>query len=202
MWATPVLLPDRFSTVLIPLQMAAVVAVTFKTLVVSRRKQFLYMTLAGLALGIDLVFRLAAWRLPLEATGTVLIATVWALFFGFSVVLVSQSIFASHKVTLDTVVGGICVFLMMGYFWFAVYAVIMLVNPDAISGPEGRPEAMDLMYFSMVTLTSLGYGEFVPVSDAAKLAANWEAIVGVLYPAIFIAKLVNSFHDDNPGSDS
>ncbi len=194
-WFTIGLVPRSIAGTLVPIQMAAVVAITFKTLVVSRRKQFLFISLAGLALGADLVFRLVRIKLPLEDSATIMLATIWALFFGFAVVLVGESIFASQKVTFDTVVGGICIFLMLGYLWFAIYGVLYLISPGAIAGPESRVSEFDLMYFSFTTLTTVGYGEFVPVTAAAKVAANLEAVVGVLYPAIFIAKLVNSFHD-------
>ncbi|MGK7910549.1 MAG: potassium channel family protein [Synechococcus sp.] len=193
MWFTFGLLPRDFAGIVVPVQMASVVAVTFKTLVVSRRKQALYIMLAALALGGDLILRLLDFKLPYERPSSIILATIWAIFFGFSVILIGQSLFQHHVVTLDTIVGGVCIFLMLGSFWFAVYGVLMLLSPDAISGPDGSISDFDLMYFSFTTLTSLGYGEFVPVSIAAKIASNLEAVVGVLYPAIFIGKLVNSF---------
>ncbi|MEO0355288.1 MAG: potassium channel family protein [Cyanobacteria bacterium P01_A01_bin.3] len=185
------------------IQITAVVAITFKTLVASNRKQNLYLLLAGITLGLDLVYGLLKDNsFPMSGLSGALLSGTWAVFFVFSVVLVGQSLFASSKVTLDTVMGGICIFLMLGYLWFAIYGLLMAISPDSFQGPDGALSDFDLMYFSFTTLTTVGYGEITPVTRIAKVAANLEAIVGVLFPTIFMAKLVSSYQRDKSDSDS
>ena len=173
--------------------MISVVFITVETLIVTRRRH-LYMTMAGIAFGVDLLYEWASQLdLPLETHADLILASIWMVFFGLSIVLVTQSLFGRQKVTLDTVIGGICIFLMLGYFWYLVFVLLTLVNPNAFTGPAGIPSSFDLIYFSFTTLTSLGYGEITPVSRMAKVATNLQAICGVLYPAIFIARLVNDY---------
>ncbi len=172
----------------------SVVLITLDTLVVSRRLRIFYISIASSAFGVKLLYYWASrLELPLETSAQLILATIWTIFFGLSIVLVIQSIYGVQKVTLDTVMGGICVFLMLGYFWYLIFAILMILNPNAFTGPDGIPDNFDLIYFSFTTLTSLGYGEFTPVSRMAKVTSNLEAVCGVLYPAIFIARLVNDY---------
>ena len=174
--------------------MASVILITLDTLVVSRRLRIFYISIASLAFGVNLLYDWASrLELPLEASAQLILASVWTLFFGISIVLMLQSLFGAQKVTLDAVIGGICIFLMLGYFWYSIFAILMILNPNAFTGPDGIPDNFDLIYFSFTTLTSLGYGEFTPVSRMAKVTSNLEAVCGVLYPAIFIARLVNDY---------
>ena len=176
------------------IMMFSIVIVTLKTLMFSRRFRNIYLFIAVITFGVDLLYDLAnTFNLPLSGTAQVLLSTSWMLFFGLSIILVSKSIYTTHKVTFDTVIGGICVFLMLGFFWGLLFIILSLIYPGSFSGPNGIPSPFDLMYFSFTTLTTLGYGEFTPVSRIAKLTSVFEAICGVLYPAIFISALVNSY---------
>ena len=65
------------------------------------------------------------------------------------------------------------------------------VNAFSYSG-ETIEQPFDLLYFSFTTLTTVGYGDILPVSSIAKVFANLEGMLGVLFPAVFIAKLVGS----------
>ena len=191
------LFPRPVADPLVSLTMTSIVAVTLQTLMV-RRQRYLYLSMAFLALGLDFLYSLASrLDLPLKETFHFFIGFVWLLFIGLSIVLVAQSIFTRSNVTLDTVIGGICIFLMLGYFWFIIFGVLSLLNPNAVAGPNDTTDTFDLVYFSFTTLTTVGYGEFTPVTRMAKVAANLESIVGVLYPAIFIARLVNTYQQQN-----
>jgi len=74
-----------------------------------------------------------------------------------------------------------------------LFTLIASLEPNALSGIriEENPElASKLIYFSFVTLTSTGYGDIVPVSPLARSLANVESIIGQLYPATLLARLV------------
>jgi len=94
-------------------------------------------------------------------------------------------------------------FLLMGVMWAFIFTIIMRSDPRAFSsgGVRGPMPFMDVMYFSFITITTLGYGDILPVSRAARTAALLEAIIGQLFIAILIAKLVGVYpqHRDDQG---
>jgi hypothetical protein len=84
------------------------------------------------------------------------------------------------------IVGGICIYLLIGILWTVLYGLVRTWNPDAIVLREGA----SLFYFSFTTLTTLGYGDITPAVKLAQDLAIMEAITGQVYLAIFIARLV------------
>ena len=105
-------------------------------------------------------------------------------------------IFNSKKVTGDTVKGGISIYLMIGILWYMFYELILLIDVDAFSIQIENLETYKLVYFSYTTLTTLGYGDISPLNKLAMALANLEAIIGQMYPAIFIARLVTLYDND------
>jgi ion channel len=92
--------------------------------------------------------------------------------------------------------ASVSLYLMLGVAWFAIYNVINIVQPGSFT-EGGVPLPFDvhwstILYFSLTTLTSLGYGDIVPVKPAARMIATLEAASGVLYLAITVARLVAS----------
>jgi hypothetical protein len=98
------------------------------------------------------------------------------------------------------IIGAIVAYLVIGLVWALVYGFIEVVEPGSFtiadniaawveSDPADKPFSV-FIYFSFVTLTTLGYGDVTPVSDAARNLAWLEAMVGQLYLAIMIAGLV------------
>jgi hypothetical protein len=90
--------------------------------------------------------------------------------------------------------GGIAGYLLIGYTWVYVYQLLLQIVPAAIyfengmSGLSRQPN--DLVYFSFITLTTVGYGDVHPVHPVVRSMAVAEALVGQLYVAILIASLV------------
>ncbi len=97
----------------------------------------------------------------------------------------------------DTIYGGICVYLLLGYLWSDLYAITELFSPGSFSFSAGELTLVsmkgELNYFSFVTLATLGYGEITPVSALARTLAILEAVIGQMFVAVFIARLVG-FH--------
>ncbi|MHC4239302.1 MAG: potassium channel family protein [Planctomycetota bacterium] len=109
-----------------------------------------------------------------------------AAFVTITIVALMVNMFRAHRVTPDMIVGGICIYLLIGILWNVLFELVLIWYPDAIALREGA----SLFYFSFTTLTTLGYGDIVPVSKFAQVLANMEAITGQVYLAIFIARLV------------
>jgi voltage-gated potassium channel len=123
------------------------------------------------------------------------------LFLLYTTVTVLLSVFAEETVTMDTLSAALCVYLLMGYIWGSLYGLIYLLAPGAFHLPMGWTPAkeqgiatdvpMNLMtYFSFTTLTTLGYGDVLPISGAARAAVILEAVLGHFYLAVLVARLV------------
>ncbi len=123
-------------------------------------------------------------------------------FLTMAIVIINREIFTVKKVNVDTIKGGISIFLLIGFLWALFYSTIYILNPNAFSSSI---ETIDLFgsmfYFSFTTLTTLGYGDITPTSDLARTLANFQAIVGMLYPSIFIARLVGLYTADEMSQD-
>lgn len=107
-------------------------------------------------------------------------------FIGMTIVLLMGSMFKKEKVNADTIIGGICVYLLIGIFWALIYIFLNNLENDIMVFKEGA----SMFYFSYSTLTTLGYGDVVPKGNFAMMLANFEAIAGQVYLTIFVARLV------------
>jgi hypothetical protein len=115
------------------------------------------------------------------------------------IVATCKAVLFGGRVDLNKIYGAICIYLLIGIAWSALYSMVDGINPDAFRGlsaerSEGR--LSELVYYSFVTLTTLGYGEIVPVSAMARVLAYFEAILGQMYIAILIASLVGLYLAD------
>jgi hypothetical protein len=126
--------------------------------------------------------------------------TVTAAFMMFIAAVILYDLLDQDRVTADTIFGGITIYLLIGILWVVLYSAVEFNEPGSFLMPGGSAEggllehnalrAPRLFYFSFVTLTTLGYGDVAPLSERAQALAVGEAIVGQLYIAIFIARLV------------
>jgi hypothetical protein len=107
-------------------------------------------------------------------------------FVAMTIVLLMGSMFRREKVNVDTILGGICVYLLIGILWALMYILLNDLENGVIVFKEGT----SLFYFSFSTLTTLGYGDIVPKGNFAMMLANFEAIAGQVYLTIFVARLV------------
>lgn len=165
-----------------------------RTFYLQKRAFYFYIVIAGLAFISDCIYILFTQSSYHRLIPALMADSIYIGFLILSIILMLRKLFESTKVTIDTIVGGICVFLLIGDLWFLFYSGIYLFYPDAFTYVGGRIQTFDLLYFSFTTLTTVGYGDVTPVSQLAKVVANFEAIIGVIYPAIFISRLVGGYH--------
>ncbi|HEY3404687.1 MAG TPA: potassium channel family protein [Ohtaekwangia sp.] len=113
----------------------------------------------------------------------------------YIIALIVGQIFASQMITSHSIAGGVAVYIALGHVCSSLYLTIYLIQPDAFQY-GGNPIPSDdagrqLSYFSFVTLTTLGYGDITAVNPIARIVVMLEALLGQIFPAIFIAKLVS-----------
>lgn len=107
-------------------------------------------------------------------------------------IAVGINVFGAGRALRDRIFGAIVLYLLLGLIWAFVYAVVDLFAPGAFAGRSKTDVgATDWVYFSFVTLTTVGYGDIVPVSRIVRSLCILEALVGQLYPAVIIARLVS-----------
>lgn len=118
------------------------------------------------------------------------------LFSTGSAVIAAKHVFGASKVDRNLLFGAMCVYLLMGLIWAILYGVIFQFLPGSFHGMEGvnGKAPMDtLLYYSFVTLASLGYGDITPIEPLARTLAYMEAISGQFYIAVMLAGLVGLF---------
>ena len=119
---------------------------------------------------------------------------------GVAVMILAQVV-QERQVTMHVVNGAICAYLIMGLAWAFLFSLVEDVRPGSFHLPailtqEGQTAPFELqriqlfLYYSLVTLTTLGYGDVTPVSYPARNLSVVEAILGQLYIAVLIARLV------------
>jgi len=111
--------------------------------------------------------------------------------------LILGQIFREGPTTSHRIMGAVAVYLIIGMIWSVAYYLVALWIPGAFSiqGPiapgDGEPLQSQLFYFSFVTLTSIGYGDIAAVHPIVRMLVILEGVVGQLFPAILIARLVS-----------
>ena len=100
--------------------------------------------------------------------------------------------FSSGVVTVDRVMGAVALYLLFGFAWASAYDIVAWRIPGAFAGNGIQGTDADRwVYFSFMTMTTAGYGDIVPVAEPARASAVLQALVGQLYPAIVLARLVS-----------
>jgi len=120
-----------------------------------------------------------------------------AVFLGFAVAVILSNIFAGERITADGVLGAVCGYLLAAGAWANVYAFVELTLPGSFNVGAAFKEFSEwqgqkalLNYFSVVTLTTMGYGDITPVRSPATALAMLEAVFGQFYIAVVVAQLV------------
>ncbi len=112
----------------------------------------------------------------------------------FIAFLMVRYLFKDTQLHLDHLYGAVSLYLLIGLFWSHLYYISESVIPGSFTLPEGALESpalkfAELLYFSYVTLTTLGYGDILPVSLQARSLAITEAVVGVLFIGALIGRI-------------
>jgi len=112
------------------------------------------------------------------------------LLLAYTATIILFYLYREDRITGDMIMGAICVYFLMGLIWSLVFSTLEIFQPGSFQMPQGRVDPVTFAYYSYVTLTTLGYGDMTPVSGPARSLALLEAMMGQLYLAVLIARLV------------
>jgi len=169
-----------------------VLAVLAIVVMLSRKWGAIVVILLGLAAHVASLLPTGEWS-PVSST----IAHHGGEILGFSALVwvVAHAVYAPGRITLHRLQGAVVIYLNLAVIFAAAYGLIWELIPDAfasIAAPTVDPhEVANMLYFSLTTLTTTGYGDFVPVDPFARSLANLESVVGPLFLAMTVARLVS-----------
>ena len=122
-----------------------------------------------------------------------LIAGAWSILAVTLGWVVSRAVFGPGRVNYHRVVGAVLLYLLIGMLFVSLFVFVGVLVPKSFVGvaiEDSNKLASNLIYFSFVTLTSTGYGDILPLHPVARSLCNLESIIGQLYPATLLARLV------------
>ena len=163
-----------------------------------RSSRFAFHTGWGLVVGI-LAITILVWVLDMVHLEFIHIFLM-LFFFMITLKLASEQALFAGKITSNSLIGSICIFLLLGLIWVMLYLLVAEFNPNAFSGIEQtswKQNFPEFIYFSFVTLTTLGFGDVLPLSPLARFLVYMEAVVGVFYMAIVVSSLVGASLSDS-----
>ena len=125
------------------------------------------------------------------------------VFDAFVVVVIFRRVFSHDQPNSETIFGALCVYLLVGFGFASLYGMVATLQPhafylDPVANLHVVPERMDFVYYSFGTMTALGAAGITPVSAEARSLSVIEAILGVLYLAVLISRLVGAYR--RPGA--
>lgn len=150
--------------------------------------------LLAVLLGVPaLLARWVAFLLPSIET-PIVTALVPLFFFAFFVVFLLRAVVTADRVTTDTIAGVLSVYLLLGFVWSLIFQSLTLVDPASfhMDPSSGALDRMDFLYYNFITLATVDYGDITPVAPLAQSFAYAEAVTGVLYIAVLVARLVSA----------
>lgn len=116
-----------------------------------------------------------------------------AVFLTFTLAMAWKQVMFVGHVNRNTIVGAICIYVLIGLIWAYIYLALEELFPGSLGGLEGddwQRNVEAVTYYSMVTLTTLGYGDITPQQPLAQFFAYAEAIAGIFYTTVLVASLI------------
>jgi Ion channel len=149
---------------------------------------------SGWILSIPLLGLQAAHLFTSQPSVELALLVMQVVFFGYAVLALLVYVLADDIVTLDELFALEAIYVLIALLWASAYAIVVHFAPDAIfinstNNSKNHVSFADLVYYSMTTLTSTGYGEITPVHPAARALAMLQQWAGVMFVGILIARL-------------
>lgn len=171
--------------IIISLTLIFTIVLCLRAVIVSKKTFWLCTSIAILSFFCTIMERFIESKQTRELIDTINLFVI-AIFVGLSILLLMKSMFHIKRVDSDMIVGGVCIYLLIGVLWALFYMLLENTERGVVELESGG----SLFYFSFTTLTTLGYGDIVPQGRFSMMLATLEAASGQIYLAIFVARLV------------
>lgn len=118
---------------------------------------------------------------------------------GFAVLLlvagavIMARVINASSIKISTISGAVAVFLLTAMAFSEVYGALELLNPGSFRDTSTAMTHESMQYFSLITISTVGYGDVIPLSHAARSLASLEAVVGQIFLVTIVARLVSAF---------
>ncbi len=144
----------------------------------------------GLIIAANLATRFSDW------SAAPLTALLFTLIFYLGVALTAaKRVLFPREVTTNIVVGALAIYLLLGLIWATLYLITLEFFPDAFNGIDHiywGDNFSNAVYYSYITMTSVGYGEITPAVTVSRTLAYLQAVIGSFYMAVVVASLVSA----------
>ena len=145
-----------------------------------------------------MALQIAFLLMPKSAGVAISLHILQIVFHGYAAIALMSYVLRDDVITLDELFALASVYVLLAIMWASAYAVVQSLDANAIfinatNNAKGYLSFADLVYFSIATLTSTGYGEITPVSAAARALSMLQQWFGVMFVAIVIARLTSLY---------
>jgi voltage-gated potassium channel len=120
----------------------------------------------------------------------------YIIFLLLTISLAIRQVIRSGTVDANSIIGAVCIYLLIGVIWSLFYVLVNILIPGSFSvqiSGSAFEQLQAFLYYSFVTLTTLGYGDIAPIRETARALSTIEAILGQFYIATLVAGLVAAF---------
>ncbi len=161
--------------------------------------------LVALLLAVPALLERTLLRQPDAGVFSLLNMSLSFVFDAFIVVIIFRRVFTKEQPTGETIFGALCIYLLVGFTFASIYGMVAAIQTNAFyldprTNLHTLPSRFDFVYYSFATMTALGPAGITPVSPPARSLSVIEAILGVLYLAVSIARLLSAYrHFSGPG---
>ena len=120
----------------------------------------------------------------------------YIMFLLLTISLAIRQVVSSGPTNTNRVIGAVCIYLLLGLIWALFYVLLNMAIPGSFSVQIGGvpfQQAHHFMYYSFVTLTTLGFGDILPIRETARALSTIETIFGQFYIAILVGGVAATF---------
>ena len=159
---------------------------------------------AGLALALAAIASVLVHQLTLDSVLPVVTGACVISLGVLCIALGVRSLLRSTQVTAEKLLTAMSVYLLIGAIFGVAFALLHRIDPACFRGVDSdvmSADTADFLYFSLGTLTTTAYGDILPVHPIARLLANIEAVVGQMYLAVLVARLVSGYRANRDSAE-
>jgi len=157
-----------------------------------------YALLGACALAVIIII-LSVWAFVSGVRGHPLVEASFFLFYALTTTVIFVEVIREREVTRNILTGIVCVYLLIGTAFATLFDFVETIHPgsfqfNTINAGDAPMRWRNLLYYSFTTLTTTGYGDVTPASTHAQSLSIIEGIIGVLFVAVFVARLIGMYN--------